>query len=360
MWSSKCLFSLIFMGIFAMATHVFGQTNDLPRISALEASNYLNQQVIVVDKVVQVAMRSNIWLLHLNLKYPKSPLNGTIRKGFTNDFPNLNDYLGHRVEITGRITDYRGRLEIPLTSTNQIRILKDTETNAAAKPAAVVPLKQAQAPEPTHPTVAVTAAPPAETPVSQSPANVDNAGSNRTLGGILALLAVISMLLAVGIFLYWRRQTNIAVVPQPTNPLALAPLETATDAVAVEAWKQRALAAEAMAGKQGDLLREKMIPELTEFAKQSLVQGLYAQRNALMETQRKAQEELAQLEARLNTLQAPLHERIRAYEKRIAELEREVETQGEEMRELTRATLTLVRRKLEDERAAGGLQGRFN
>ena len=58
----------------------------------------------------------------------------------------------------------------------------------------------------------------------------------------------------------------------------------------VETWKQRALAAEAMAGKQGEILREKMIPELTEFAKQSLVQGLVTQRNVLLETQRKAQQ----------------------------------------------------------------------
>ena len=93
------------------------------------------------------------------------------------------------------------------------------------------------------------------------------------------------------------------------------------------------------------------MPELAEFAKQSLVQGLYAQRNALIETQQVAQKSLVELEARLATLQLSLPERIRAYEKRISELEKEVETQGEEMRELTRATLALVRKKLEAERA---------
>ena len=54
--------------------------------------------------------------------------------------------------------------------------------------------------------------------------------------------------------------------------------------------------------------------------------------------------------------------RIRAYEKRIGELEKEVESQGEEMRELTRATLVLVRKKLEDERERQRERttGRFN
>jgi hypothetical protein len=135
------------------------------------------------------------------------------------------------------------------------------------------------------------------------------------------------------------------------------------DAIAelsVDDWKQRALVAEAMAGKQGQMLREKIMPELAEFAKQSLVQGLYAQRNALIETQQKAQQALTQLESQLAALHLPFQERIRAYEKRIAELEKEVETQGEEMRELTRATLVLVRKKLEDEKGLGRAPSRFN
>jgi hypothetical protein len=56
------------------------------------------------------------------------------------------------------------------------------------------------------------------------------------------------------------------------------------------------------------------------------------------------------LESRLSELHLPVHERIRAYEKRITELEKELETRGEEMRELTKATLLLVKQKLEQER----------
>jgi hypothetical protein len=69
-----------------------------------------------------------------------------------------------------------------------------------------------------------------------------------------------------------------------------------------------------------------------------------------METQLRAQQALAELESRLSELHLPVHERIRAYEKRIAELEKELETRGEEMRELTKATLSLVKQKLEQER----------
>lgn len=90
--------------------------------------------------------------------------------------------------------------------------------------------------------------------------------------------------------------------------------------------------------------------ELTEFAKQELVQSLYTQRQVLTETQRLAEQRLAELEKWLGQLQLPLQERIKAYEQRIAELERELAAKDESVRELTKATLLLVRRKLGEEK----------
>jgi len=123
-------------------------------------------------------------------------------------------------------------------------------------------------------------------------------------------------------------------------------------------WRERALQAEAVAAKQAQILGEKVGPELVEFAKDTLVQGLYTQRNALLETQVKAKQTLMELETRLSELHLPAQERIRAYEKRIAELEKQLESRGDEMRELTRATLLLVQERLEQEREQQG--PRFN
>jgi isocitrate dehydrogenase kinase/phosphatase len=95
-------------------------------------------------------------------------------------------------------------------------------------------------------------------------------------------------------------------------------------------------------------LKERALADLTEFAKQSLVQGLYSQRKALLEERQKAQQELAALEGRLVALHLP--DRIQAYEKRIAELEKQLESRSDEVRELTNATLLLLRQKLEEER----------
>jgi hypothetical protein len=117
---------------------------------------------------------------------------------------------------------------------------------------------------------------------------------------------------------------------------------------------------DAMAASGSQALREKMASELTEFAKQSLVQGLYSQRSKLIEAQQKAQQELAELEARLASLHLPLQGRIRAYETRIAELEKALDTRDEELREMIRATLLLVRERLEKEKAGGYEAPRFN
>jgi hypothetical protein len=105
-------------------------------------------------------------------------------------------------------------------------------------------------------------------------------------------------------------------------------------------------------------MRERALADLTDFAKQSLVQGLYTQRAALLEVHQKAQEELAALEARVVALRLP--ERIAAYEKRIAELEAELVTRGDELRELTLATLNVLREKLEEEKKKEPKPSRFN
>jgi vacuolar-type H+-ATPase subunit I/STV1 len=113
-------------------------------------------------------------------------------------------------------------------------------------------------------------------------------------------------------------------------------------------------------GNPPPLTQQAALAELTEFAKRSLVQGLYEQRNALLETQKQAQHALVELEQRLAALHLPQQERIRAYERRIAELEKELDTRGEEVRELTQATLLLVRRRLQEEKGLGRSRDQFN
>jgi hypothetical protein len=368
---------LFVVALLALTTNAFAQTNlptqtnalvvppNVPaphvaplKISAAAAANFLNQEVVVTDRVAQVTLRPTVAFLNLSRSYPDSPLTCVIRGSDTNKFSNLKNYLNRDVEISGRVTEYQGKPEIVITETNQIIILNDIQPKPIAVPLVIEPTQAL--PQIILPAPNLKQSNQAATNVVRAAAPVATAGKNfdRTIwwivGGFGAVIAILFFL----VFLLLRQNRNAV---RATGPIALLKSQNdATMELSAEDWKQRALAAEAMAGKQGQLLREKMMPELTEFAKQSLVQGLYAQRSVLIETQQKAQQALTQLESQLTSLHLPLQERIRAYEKRIAELEKEVETQGEEMRELTRATLILVRKKLEDEKEVGRAPGRFN
>ena len=347
----------------AWAANVSAQTDVPPRIPAAAATNYMNQEVIVTDRVSQVTIRPTIVFLNLNQRYPDSPLTCVIKGSDTNNFSDLKSYQDKDVEVSGRITNYLGKPEIVLTATNQIKILADTQSTQPV----VQPVTNEAQSLPPATKVTQSLQPVFKSAMkmrdSTQPATVEAAQTpDQAVWWVVGFLAIIIALLGFLVFLFWRRGVAGSGVREvhSMSMLPALPESAAADSLSVEDWKQRALVAEAMAGQQGQMLREKIMPELTEFAKQSLVQGLYAQRNALLERQQKAQQALAEFESRLAALQLPLQERIRAYEKRIAELEKEVETQGEEMRELTRATLALVRKKLEDEQGLGRAPSRFN
>jgi hypothetical protein len=177
---------------------------------------------------------------------------------------------------------------------------------------------------------------------------------------VVGALGLISALLAWLVLMLRRSGLggSMALVPVSASGWAHAG-STAEDTPLLTAETLR-LALEPSSDPQLQALRERVAAELAEFARQSLVQGLYSQRGKLMETQQKALAEVAELEARLALLQLPLQERIRAYESRIGELEKELETRDEEMRQMIQATLQLVRDRLELEKAQEPAGARFN
>ena len=59
---------------------------------------------------------------------------------------------------------------------------------------------------------------------------------------------------------------------------------------------------------------------------------------------------MAELVQRLDRLHTPLEDRLRAYEKRIAELEAELAAKGQQNAELIKAKIETTRKKMEVER----------
>jgi predicted RNase H-like nuclease (RuvC/YqgF family) len=90
---------------------------------------------------------------------------------------------------------------------------------------------------------------------------------------------------------------------------------------------------------------------LVEALKDAVVQELASQRRELLAGQQQAAAELTELARRLEAVQTPMLERLRAYEKRIAELEKELSEQSKENRELLQLKIEMTRRQLESERS---------
>jgi hypothetical protein len=97
-----------------------------------------------------------------------------------------------------------------------------------------------------------------------------------------------------------------------------------------------------------------LAPYLAETLKEAVVQGLAAQRAELLHMQRLAAAEIGELVHRLDQLQAPMQERLRAYQDRIQELQKELAQRNEENRELLRMKIDMMRQQIEAEQTPEG------
>ena len=94
-----------------------------------------------------------------------------------------------------------------------------------------------------------------------------------------------------------------------------------------------------------------LAPYLAQVLKEAVVQGLAAQRSELLQFQQSAAMEISRLVHRLDELQTPLRDRLRTYEVRIDELEKDLAARNEENRELLKIKIEMLRRQLETERS---------
>ena len=99
-------------------------------------------------------------------------------------------------------------------------------------------------------------------------------------------------------------------------------------------------------------VQSSLAPHLVDALKDAVVQELAAQRRELLAAQSAAAAELTELARRLEAVQTPMLERLRAYEQRIGELERDLADQSKENRELLKLKIDLLREKIEAERTA--------
>ena len=96
--------------------------------------------------------------------------------------------------------------------------------------------------------------------------------------------------------------------------------------------------------------RNALVHRFMQWLKSHAVQQLIAQREELIATQQLAQAELGKLERMFVETQAPLQDRLRHYEQRIAQLEQALNGKGEEYQALIESIIRQTRQQLEPER----------
>lgn len=135
----------------------------------------------------------------------------------------------------------------------------------------------------------------------------------------------------VMVFLIRSRRQNLA--------LALVPESMGADA--------------AVALRNDPIIRARLTEHLTKLLGQSLVQRLMVQRKSLLDENESATVQTGEITQRLEKVQSQMQERFRAYEVRIAALEKELASAEEQNRDLIRAKIALAKEELEAERARG-------
>lgn len=102
-------------------------------------------------------------------------------------------------------------------------------------------------------------------------------------------------------------------------------------------------------------VQSSLAPHLMDALKSAVVQELAGQRRELLAAQQTAAAELTELARRLEAVQTPLLERLRAYEQRVSELEKDLADQSKENRQLLKLKIDLLREKIESERSVNRL-----
>jgi hypothetical protein len=147
-------------------------------------------------------------------------------------------------------------------------------------------------------------------------------------------IGVISCLVTCLIWMVARRRAAPSLlpapVPAPRLPIGQGPAELAIG----------------QSAQGGDEVRRHLMPHLARLMMTKLVQTLLFQRKGLLDTQQRAVADLAEFEARLEKIHAPLQDRLRAYEQKICELEKQLARKGQENRQLIQAEIEMVRKQI--------------
>jgi hypothetical protein len=100
------------------------QSSTLATITPLEAADYNGKEVRVSGFVADVYKTEKVAYLNFIEKYPKNLFSAVIFSSRFSSFTNIDKYEKHTVEVTGRVSMYKGKPQVILDNESQIKIVK--------------------------------------------------------------------------------------------------------------------------------------------------------------------------------------------------------------------------------------------
>lgn len=102
--------------------HSFLNEKPVAVISPLEAGDYNGKTVTVKGFVADIYQSEKVAYLNFVEKYPNNPFTAVIFARVFNDFPDIEKYRNKDIEVTGRISVYKGKPQIILENPSQIKM----------------------------------------------------------------------------------------------------------------------------------------------------------------------------------------------------------------------------------------------
>jgi endonuclease/exonuclease/phosphatase family metal-dependent hydrolase len=133
------------------------------------------------------------------------------------------------------------------------------------------------------------------------------------------------------------------------------PSPAASDAHRPFPWETDSAEDREQLGKTSAVVRSGLIPHLARMMKDRLMVGLLSQRTHMLDAQRTATVQVTELEKRLVQIQAQLHDRYVAYERRIADLEKTLAAKEAENRQLMSDRILKAQKSLAAEKQSAEL-----
>jgi len=133
----------ILLGLVAMAITLPAQDTNPPamsgeklskKIGTLEATNFIDQEVTVTGRVVQVTARPSVTFLNLDKSYPDSPFTVVIFRGRSQFNGDAELLKGKAIEVRGKIKNFKDKPEMTLETTNQLIVVGATNMSMFFKP----------------------------------------------------------------------------------------------------------------------------------------------------------------------------------------------------------------------------------